>query len=168
MPARHDEGVSRENEIAVLIAERACQRLIYQYARLVDSGQAAQVADLFTEDGVWTGADGRSMQGRAEILAAFSGRQALSRRKSRHVMTNVQIDTDGDHTATGIAYLINYRHDTTGPPDDGPGPARHPKFVGDYHLRFRRDNDQWRIEALRFDLAFLRRHEETAVGPHTG
>jgi uncharacterized protein (TIGR02246 family) len=160
--------VTRDNELAELLAERACQRLVYQYARLVDSGQAAQVADLFTEDGVWTGADGRSMNGRAEILAAFSGRQALSRRKSRHVMTNVQIDIDGENAATGIAYLINYRHDATGEPEDGPGPARHPKFVGDYHLRFRRDNDQWRIETLRFDLAFLRRHEDAATAPRPG
>src|ERR1700685_1668754 len=101
-----DEGVSKESDIAIRRAERASQRLVFQYARLVDSGQAAQVADLFTEDGVWTGADGRSMNGRAEILAAFSGRQALSRRTSRHVMTNVQIDMDGEDAATGIAYLI--------------------------------------------------------------
>ena len=108
------------------------------------------------------------MNGRAEILAAFSGRQALSRRKSRHVMTNVQIDMDGEDAATGIAYLINYRHDTPGEPADGPGPARHPKFVGDYHLRFRCDNDGWRIETLRFELAFLRRHEEAATAPRPG
>jgi uncharacterized protein (TIGR02246 family) len=160
--------VTQDNELAELLAERACQRLVYLYARLVDSGHAAQVADLFTEDGVWTGADGRGMHGRAEILAAFSGRQGLARRKSRHVMTNVLIDIDGENAATGIAYLINYRHDTTGEPQEGPGPARHPKFVGDYHLRFRREHEQWRIETLRFDLAFLRKHEEAAIAPRPG
>jgi uncharacterized protein (TIGR02246 family) len=148
--------MTAEDDAARLVAERSCERLMYEYARLVDSGRASGVAELFTDDGVWTGADGRSLNGRAEVRAAFEGRQALTRRQSRHVITNVLIDVHASDAATGIAYLINYRHDTRGEEVERPAPARHPKFVGDYHLRFRRVNDGWRIEALRFDLLFLR------------
>jgi uncharacterized protein (TIGR02246 family) len=107
----------------------------------VDSGEAARVADLFTRDGVWTGADGRSMTGQEEIRAGFAGRQSMTRRLSRHVMTNVLVDVRSDSEASGIAYLINDRHD--GPTDtpERPGPARHPKFVGDHHFEFRRSED---------------------------
>ena len=143
-----------------LHAERACERLVYEYARFVDGGEASRIADLFTHDGVWTGANGGSMEGQDAIRAAFTGRQALTRRLSRHVMTNVLVDVNSEDNASGIAYLINYRHDD---PDGGvaekPGPARHPKFVGDYHLQFRRVEGQWRIATLRFDLVFLRRAE---------
>ena len=142
-----------------LIAERACERLMYQYARFVDSGEAARIADLFTDDGVWTAADGRSMDGQDQIRAAFSARQALTRRLSRHVITNVLIDVHSDTEASGTAYLVNYRHDGTGDRVERPGPARHPKFVGDYHLEFRSLDGEWRIARLRFDLLFLRRSE---------
>jgi uncharacterized protein (TIGR02246 family) len=151
-----------EEEISRLWAERACERLMYDYARFVDSGHASGIADLFTEDGTWTGADGRGMNGRAEVRAAFVARESVTRRQSRHVITNVLIDVHSPDEATGIAYLINYRHDRQADEAEGPAPARHPKFVGDYHLRFRRDDGQWRIQALRFDLLFLRRREVAA------
>ena len=153
-----------EEDTNRLIAERDCERLIYQYARFVDIGEAARIADLFTDDGVWTAADGRSMDGQDQIRAAFSARQALSRRLSRHVITNVLIDVHSDTEASGTAYLVNYRHDGTGDTVQRPGPARHPKFVGDYHLEFRSVDGEWRIARLRFDLLFLRRSETPAAG----
>lgn len=152
----------KDDDLDRLLAEHACERLIYSYARYVDSGEAGQVADLFTEDGVWTGADGRSMNGREQLRNAFLGRQGLTRRLSRHVMTNVHIDVHSENEATGIAYLINYRHDGPNETVEKPGPARHPKFVGDYHLTFRRIDNQWRIATLRFDLIFLRRSESSS------
>jgi uncharacterized protein (TIGR02246 family) len=151
-----------EDDLIRLIDERACERLMYQYARFVDSGHASGIADLFTEDGTWTGANGHGMNGQAEIRAAFAGREALSRRQSRHVITNVLIDVQSPDEATGIAYLINYRHDSPGSQLERPAPARHPKFVGDYHLRFRREDGLWRIAALSFDLLFLRARAEVA------
>jgi uncharacterized protein (TIGR02246 family) len=149
--------MTTHDDLGRLLAERACEQLIYTYARFVDRGEAGRVADLFTDDGVWIGADGRSMTGQAQLRAAFLGRQGLTRRLSRHVMTNVQIDIHSETEATGIAYLINYRHDGPGERVEKPGPARHPKFVGDYHLTFRRVEGGWRIATLRFDLLFLRR-----------
>src|ERR1700760_692042 len=100
---------------------------MYQYARFVDSGHASGIADLFTEDGTWTGADGRGMNGRAELRASFAAREALSRRQSRHVIPNVLIDVQSPDEAAGIAYLINYRHDSQGDELERPAPARHPK-----------------------------------------
>ena len=145
-----------DEQVSGLLAERDCQRLMHEYAWLVDSGAASGVADLFTDDGVWLGADGRGMQGQEEIRTAFAHREGLARRQSRHVMTNVRIDHDGRDHAVGTAYLINYRHDATGATAARPAPADHPKFVGDYHFTFRRTPVGWRIESLRFELAFLR------------
>jgi uncharacterized protein (TIGR02246 family) len=145
-----------DEQVARLLVERDCQRLEHEYAWLVDSGAASAVADLFTDDGVWLGADGRGMRGQDEIRKAFSYREGLARRQSRHVMTNVRIDQEDRAHAAGTAYLINYRHDATDGVAARPAPADHPKFVGDYHFTFRQTPAGWRIESLRFELAFLR------------
>ncbi|MET0146480.1 MAG: nuclear transport factor 2 family protein [Ilumatobacteraceae bacterium] len=142
--------------VATLVAERSCERLMYTYAQLVDFGGAAGIADLFTTDGVWLGADGGAMRGQAAIREAFSRRQGLTRRQSRHVITNVLVDVRSPDEAEGIAYLINYRHDSQSGVAEHPAPADAPKFVGEYHLSFRKDAAGWRIATLRFDLAFLR------------
>jgi uncharacterized protein (TIGR02246 family) len=139
-----------------LLAERACERLMYEYARLVDTGQASRMEELFTEDGTWTGADGMVLDGRRQIGAAFTARQSLARRQSRHVITNVLVDVHGEGEASGVCYLINYRHDSATGTAEKPAPAGAPKFVGDYHLTFRLVEGDWRIASLRFDLVFRR------------
>lgn len=145
-----------EHVLGVIVAERACERLLYEYARRVDRGEAADIADLFTHDGVWFGADGTGMHGRDAIREAFTQRQSLTRRQSRHVITNVLVDVRSDDEAEAVAYLVNYRHDSTTGTAEHPAPSDHPKFVGEYHLVFRHVDGEWRIASLRFDLAFLR------------
>jgi uncharacterized protein (TIGR02246 family) len=145
------------SDLETMLAERECERLVYRYAWLVDSGEAAGIADLFTEDGVWAAGDGEPMRGREGILRGFTRRQGITRRQSRHVMTNVLIDITGPDTATGIVYLVNFRHDSKTGVAEKPAPADAPKFVGDYHLTFRRVDGTWYFDTLDLDLAFLRR-----------
>lgn len=133
---------------------------MHQYARYVDGGNAARIAELFTDDGKWIGADGGTMDGKAEILRAFTGRQGLTRRQSRHVITNQLVDVIDDDNATGIAYLINYRHDSKTGVAEHPAPGETPKFVGDYHLEYKRVDGEWKVHNLRFDLVFLRRRDQ--------
>jgi ketosteroid isomerase-like protein len=143
-------------ELERLLAERACERLMLRYARLVDGGHASGIADLFTDEGEWMGADGRAMHGREAIRSAFGAREAVTRRQSRHVITNLLVEVEGPERASGVAYLINFRHDASGTVAAHPAPANHPKFVGDYHLAFHRVEGRWLIDRLRFDLVFLR------------
>jgi hypothetical protein len=145
-----------DDRVEAMLAERACERLLYEYAQYVDRGEAARIAGLFTEHGQWVGADGGGMLDRNAIRAGFERRQALSRRQSRHVITNVLIDVRSPDEAEGVAYLINYRHDSPSGQAEHPAPAGHPKFVGDYHLRFRRVDGEWLIASLQFDILFLR------------
>ena len=146
-----------ERDLELLLDERACERLVYEYAWAVDSGEASAIADLFTEDGVWEAADGRRFEGRDEIRRAFTGRQGLRRRTSMHVCTNVLVRREGPDDASGTSYLLNYRHDTA---DDGvpvlPVPAAPPKFVGIYHDRYVRTAAGWKMSYRRFELRFLR------------
>jgi ketosteroid isomerase-like protein len=97
------------DDLQRLLAERACERLINEYARRVDFGEAAAIADLFTEDGRWEG--DQVFAGRAQIREWFAGRQDVSRRVSRHVCTNVMVEVLSPTAARSHCYMINYRHD---------------------------------------------------------
>ncbi len=134
--------------------ERACERLITQYTHLVDFGRAPDIADLFTEDGVWR-TDEFSMDGQDEIRAGFERRQGVTRRLSRHVCTNIAIEVDGD-VATGLCYLVNYRHDSETGEAERPSPADVPKYVGEYRDRFVRTEDGWRFQDRLCEMAFVR------------
>lgn len=142
------DGVSR------LLAERACERLLTEYARLVDFGEASRMADLFTEDGVWE-ADALVLDGREAIRAHFLKRERVVRRVSRHLITNVAIDVDDGH-ATGLAYFANYRHDRQEGDLSLPVPMEVPKYLGEYRSRFRLTPDGWRFTLQHVDVTFLR------------
>jgi ketosteroid isomerase-like protein len=134
------------------VAERACERLVYEYCHLIDLGTADRVHELFTDDGVWEA--GRIvMTGIEEIREGF-GRRAEMSRTSRHVCTNVVINVLSEDSAEGVSYVTLYRHDGEG---DGPAPTNdQPVMVGHYADRFARTEDGWRIAHRRAEIAFMR------------
>jgi hypothetical protein len=146
------------DDLERVLAERACERLIVDYCRLVDFGNAAGIAELFTEDGVWQGTD-LVLDGRDEIRAWFQRREGVTRRVSRHVCTNVGIDVLSEDEAEGLCYLVNYRHDRQEGDTSLPVPADHPKWVGELRDRFRRTPDGWRFAHRQVDVAFRRRRK---------
>lgn len=139
-----------------LLAERACERLMVDYARFVDFGEARKVASLFTEDGWWEAEGGLRMAGRAEILAGFGRREGVTRRQSRHVCTNLWVDVHGADESIGGCYLVNYRHDSRTGAAEKPAPMDLPKFVGEYLDRYVRTPEGWRIASRLCSMAFVR------------
>ena len=142
------------NDLERMLAERACERLIYEYSRRIDFGEGAAIADLFTADAVWRG--DIELRGQDRIRAWFTERAQLTRRVSRHLCTNVVIDVTSADEASGACYLVNYRHDRDEHDATLPVPAAAPKYVGELHDRFRRTPDGWRFCARHVDVAFLR------------
>jgi hypothetical protein len=143
------------DDVTLLLAERACERLIFEYCRLVDFGHAAGIADLFCQDGEWEGVD-LHLRGREEIREWFTRREGLTRRVSRHVCTNVAINVLSDAEAQSVCYMINYRHDRGEGDRSLPVPVEAPKYVGELHDRFRRTADGWRFASRRVEVSFVR------------
>jgi ketosteroid isomerase-like protein len=142
------------DDLQRMLDERACERIVSVYCHLVDFGDAPAIADLFTDDGEWTSAE-VNMIGKDEIRAGFTRRQTVTRRQSRHLCTNVVITVEGED-ATGVSYLVNYRHDSPSGTAELPAPADNPKYVGEYHDRFVRTGDGWKLTSRHFDITFLR------------
>jgi len=84
--------------------ERDCARLSLRYAQLIDLGDRAAVADLFTPDGTWETTTSRS-EGRAAIAKALA---ALGPVRTRHVITNQLVFREEGARARGIAYFTLY------------------------------------------------------------
>ncbi len=123
----------------VLIAERACERLIVEFARRLDIGTPGDVAELFTKDGVWEWpADGRRVEGREALRAYFGSRPPD--RLSRRLSTNILVTLTSARTATATSYFATYRVDGyTG----GMVPPRAPVNVGHYEDAFHEHDGAW-------------------------
>jgi ketosteroid isomerase-like protein len=139
------------DDLQRLLIERACGRLVAQYCHVIDHGEAARVAELFTEDGVWASPE-NTMTGRAAILKGFTNRQNNKGRMSRHVCNNLLLDVIDENTASGVVYLTLYRHDA----EEGrrTSPAQPPAVVGEYRDRFRNTADGWRFERREIVVSF--------------
>jgi ketosteroid isomerase-like protein len=144
------------DDTETLVIERACARLIADYCHLVDNGQAARVADHFTDDGVWLSGE-ENLKGQAAIRSRFEQRQAMTERMSRHVCTNLKVDVlDAEH-AEAVTYLILFRHD--GDPGRRFSPTAAPEMIGEYRDRFARTADGWRFQRRELVVSFLRAPE---------
>ena len=136
--------------VARLLAERACERLLLEFVRRLDLGSPAEVAALFTDDGVWEWpAGGRRVQGRDELSRYFGSRPAD--RLSRRLCTNALVTvTSADH-AEATSYFTTYRVDGwTGRVQPPPPPTQ----VGHYEDVFRRVDGVWLLASRTTVLAF--------------
>ncbi len=133
--------------------ERACERLVTAYCHYVDHGEASRIAELFSEDGVWSSPD-VTMSGREQLEKGFGRREAQKERMSRHVCNNFLCDVEDPDHARGVVYLTLYRHD--GAETRTVSPLEGPAMVGEYRDRFVRTAEGWRIQERRIRVNFVR------------
>lgn len=133
--------------------ERECERLIAQYCHYVDHDEAAKIADLFTEDGLWVN-ENTTMTGRDGIREGFQRRQDNRGRMSRHVCTNALINVVNEHEASGTVYLSLYFHD--GEPGRTTSPTDCLQKLGEYRDRFVKTADGWRFASRQVVSNFWR------------
>ncbi|WP_416986366.1 nuclear transport factor 2 family protein [Streptomyces sp. T028] len=129
--------------IAQLLAERACQRLLLDLVRRLDLDEPGSVAELFTEDGVWTWPEGdRLVKGRAALRAHFGSRPAD--RHARRLMADVRVEVTSPDTARAMSYFTTYRVDAEPPTVPAPTPVG----IGHYEDTLRRTPDgSWLLAA---------------------
>ncbi len=101
------EAVSLDR-LELMTAQWECEQLVRRYAYLNDQMEYEALADLFAEDGILLRPDmpGEPVKGRQAILEFFRSRP---NRLSRHLVNNIVITVDSDHTARGCSYIILYQ-----------------------------------------------------------
>jgi ketosteroid isomerase-like protein len=139
--------------IEKMVIERECERLVTLYCHYVDHGEAAKIADLFTEDGTWKSPE-ITMAGRDQIRAGFQGRQDRKERMSRHVCNNLLVHIVNENEATGTVYITLYRHD--GKEGRSFSPLNGPEMVGEYQDRYLKTKEGWRFASRKVFVDFLK------------
>lgn len=130
-------------------AERACERLMVRYARMVDAFDVDGFADLFTEDAELVLPAG-TRHGREAIRRGFARRDpALI---SRHVLTNLWVTTEGEEVLGGC-YLTLFRNQVLESGEGAADPLK-PALIGEYRDRYRRTEGRWRIARRELIVVF--------------
>lgn len=132
--------------------------LFYAYAEHFDRNEPQAAAELFTEDAVIDyGPEMPNIRGREAILPAVKqGLDTIFAAASHHI-TNVALRADGEDGAAGTAYLFAWVSYRSGAPDA--------RLWGQYHCRFRRTGEGWRIVEMKLKAAGSEGFHRTAVHP---
>jgi uncharacterized protein (TIGR02246 family) len=116
------------------------EALTVEFWYRVDHQNGVGVADLFTEDGVYSVANGQSA-GRAAIAESYVKRAARGPRLSRHVQTNLRVTFDSPALARGLSMLTLWADDGEAPLD-----LKMPISVTDVIDEYVKESDgAWRI-----------------------
>jgi len=107
--------VGTERSAAELAAVAACTAVLNAYADWIDEGHASRVVDLFTEDAVFE-AGPLTLSGRAQLVAAFTAREADATRRTRHLVLNPSYAGAEDGVLEVRSILLLFVLDATADP----------------------------------------------------
>lgn len=124
-----------------IIAERACEALIIDYAALNDAGAWDALADMYVKEGRMSrpSAPDTFIAGQDAIRAAFRSRP---KRDSRHICANIRVTLDGPDGAFATSQILLFTA-TVAPP-----------LVGSYRDILRLTENGWRFVQRRGSLDF--------------
>jgi len=125
-----------------LVDREEIGRLFHRYAWHFDRNEPALVAALFTADAlVDYGPEVEVAVGRDVIEARVRGGLEATFAATSHHISNVEVTLRDSQNAHGTAYVYAWHRYCNGAPDG--------YLWGQYHNRFERTPDGWRISALR-------------------
>lgn len=116
-----------------------CSELIAAYAYHVDRRQYAELAALFTEDGVLERPH-LTVAGRENILAAMHQRPEGTATRHMNGLPHFEMVTADE--AHAVTYMIMYIVEGT---DEGPNEVPGTAGMGEFHDEFRRMPGGWKI-----------------------
>ena len=133
-------------------------QLFNSYAYHFDRNEPEAVATLFTDDAVIDyGPEVAPIRGRDKIASRIApGLEEIFAASSHHI-SNTTVTLDSEDAATGMAYVYAWVRYRNGSPDAN--------MWGQYHCRFRRTADGWRIAELVLKVAGVTNFHRSAVHP---
>lgn len=139
MAARADDLADLAARVRVLEDREAIRALILAYGQAHDHRDYRTFADLFAANGEWVGGLGSAKGPQAifELMNRTIGHNPLPNGSGTfHLMTNDQIDIDGDRASAVTKWLYLT-----------PGDDKAPRmvFLGHYDDQFIRENGVWKF-----------------------
>ena len=129
--------------------------LLYAYAWHFDQNEPEKLAGLFTADSVIDyGPEFENIVGRDAIVPTIQPGLNNLFSSSAHHVTNPRVWADGDDRASGVFYVYAWHSYHAGGPDG--------EMWGQYHCRFRRTEEGWRISQLTLKVMGMKNfHRDT-------
>ena len=121
-----------------LTIERACERLVLDFAYYSDHQEYESLANLFATDGSMHRPNGDPLTGYDAILQAYRSRPAG--RVTRHVCSNIRITVHSADRARGITYAVVYSAN---------GNEKAEERIGEFEDEFVRTPEGWRFAVRR-------------------
>jgi len=142
--------MSALSDLEVLMIERACERLVYEFFEAIDVRNDRHLEHLFTADATYARPidPNTIISGREAIVKAFIARPGG--RVSRHVTSNVRITVQSAERASGVSRVVLFAG-----PDE---PAAHLQFghkadarvlIGEFDDEFVKTAEGWRFASRR-------------------
>lgn len=128
--------------------EAACTQLCVDFANHIDARRYDAWLDLFTDDGILDRM-GTVVSGREELSRFLQARPATV--ETRHLCTNIRVQLASADEASGFCYVLFFQGPSGGPGE--PVIASGPPAVVEYHDRYRRTPQGWRIQERRIRMA---------------
>lgn len=138
------------DQVERMYAEWACVRLTQDFCYFIDQRRYADLAALFTHDGVWV-RHGIRLAGRAAIVAALESRP--SNQFTRHVTTGFHFSEVTPDSARATFYNVSHYTFESGGPPFVYSPEK--ALILDFEDRFERTSDGWRIAERLTNATFL-------------
>jgi hypothetical protein len=124
--------------------ERACERLVLDFAYFSDYQDPDALGALFTADGRMERPSGDALIGRDAIVKSYRARPGG--RVTRHVCTNIRITVESVDRARGLTYAVVYAANANTLADGHFGiPAEPRQLVGEFADEFVKTEEGWRI-----------------------
>jgi len=149
-------GETKELELQAM--QRACENLVLDYAYYRDRPDAVELANLFTEDARFF-FRGNTFIGREKIRARVAA--GADGPTFRHLMSTIKIfPEDADH-AHGVSYVTVYTAarassaEFVEPEVKAPLPVENFAGIGEYHDKFVRTPDGWKISHRSYVPVFV-------------
>lgn len=126
---------------------RAIEALSTEYSWLIDHGYADQAAELFTDDAVLS-AGGTDVSGISDIRRHLEQRARNREIRSRHVVSNIRLLSEGSGQVRGTSIMSIYRNTVES--------GRPQLIIGDVEDLYRRGADgRWRLAQRKLAPTFL-------------
>lgn len=134
----------------LLLIERDVERAIMAFYHALDSSDFEYLIRAIAPDGVWH-RQGKELRGPGMVREAMKVREPGAR--TRHLVTNLLIDSVTENNAAARFYMIAFRT------DGDPGRARPdkielPRALSLYNVRLARAGDKWVFTEIKGDTTF--------------
>jgi len=148
--------LDKEQRIEIKLA---LQALNADFCFYLDHDKTSELADLFTEDALYTHGS-RESHGRKAIFELFTTRSNTGTRTSRHLQSGLRLQIDSDTSAAGQSVCMTFGADQSVPIT-----GTEPHLIADFVDEYRHCTDgRWRFSRRHIERIFVAPGNQGPIG----